>query len=65
MSDPHPGRYREPQVEKRSFLRKLVEFVHPGPDSTDELISTLAEAESRDLIAPESRMMLELSLIHI
>ncbi|MBX3607251.1 MAG: CBS domain-containing protein [Piscinibacter sp.] len=60
MSDPHPGRSREPHAaEKRSLLRKLVEFVNPGPDSTDELISTLADAENRELIAPESRMMLE------
>jgi len=36
-----------------------MEFVSPGPDSKDELISTLADAEHRELIAPESRMMLE------
>ncbi len=60
MSDPHPGRSRDnPAAEKRSLLQKLVEFVHPGPDSTAELISTLADAEHRELIAPESRMMLE------
>lgn len=59
MSEPHPGRSREAHGEKRSFLRKIVEFVNPGPDSTDELISTLADAENRELIAPESRMMLE------
>lgn len=38
---------------------RLVEFLSPGPDSTDELIRTLADAESRDLIEPESRVMLE------
>jgi magnesium and cobalt transporter len=59
MSDPHPGRFREPHGEKRSLLQKLVEFVSPGPDSKAELISTLADAEHRELIAPESRMMLE------
>jgi magnesium and cobalt transporter len=31
--------------DKRSFLQKLAEFIHPGPDSKDELIETLAEAE--------------------
>jgi len=31
----------------------------PGPDSKDELIRTLADAELRDLIEPESRLMLE------
>ena len=59
MSDPHPGRARESTGDKRSLFQKIVEFVHPGPDSTDELISTLAEAEQKELIAPESRMMLE------
>jgi magnesium and cobalt transporter len=37
----------------------MLEFLHPGPDSTRELIETLAEAEERELIAPESRLMLE------
>jgi len=37
----------------------MLEFLHPGPDSTRELIETLAEAEARELIAPESRLMLE------
>jgi magnesium and cobalt transporter len=59
MSDPHPGRSREPHTDRRSLLQKLVEFVNPGVDSTDELISTLAAAEQKELIAPESRMMLE------
>ena len=31
----------------------------PGPDSREELIESLADAEQRELIAPESRMMLE------
>ena len=31
----------------------------PGPDSKDELIRTLADAEHRHLIEPESRVMLE------
>jgi magnesium and cobalt transporter len=45
--------------EKRSLLQRLVEFVSPGPDSRDELIETLADAEERELIEPESRAMLE------
>lgn len=31
----------------------------PGPDTRDELIKTLADAEQRELIEPESRAMLE------
>ncbi|HEX6707875.1 MAG TPA: transporter associated domain-containing protein [Albitalea sp.] len=65
MSDPHsgvPGRSRSdkhPPPDKRNLFQRIVEFVHPGPDSTDQLIETLADAEDRELIAPESRMMLE------
>ena len=45
--------------DKRSLFERLVEFLSPGPDSRDELIETLADAEHRELIAPESRIMLE------
>jgi magnesium and cobalt transporter len=57
VSDPHPNRF--PVAEKRSFFERLVEFIAPGPDSKDELIETLADAEKRELIDPESRSMLE------
>jgi magnesium and cobalt transporter len=65
MSDPHPSRPPRggdkpaAHAEHRSLFQKLVEFVSPGPDSRDELIETLADAENRELIPPESRMMLE------
>lgn len=60
MSDPHPSRpEREPHQDKRSFLQKIAEFIHPGPDSKDELIETLVEAEDNDIIGAESRAMLE------
>ncbi len=58
MSDPHPARHAE-REDKRSFLQKLAEFIHPGPDSADELIETLAEAEDNQIINTESRLMLE------
>ncbi|MFZ9183910.1 MAG: CBS domain-containing protein, partial [Hylemonella sp.] len=58
MSDPLPGRPPE-REDKRTFLRKLAEFLHPGPDSTAELIETLAEAEDKRVIDAESRVMLE------
>jgi len=45
--------------DKRGFLQKLAEFLHPGPDSKDELIETLADAEDNDIINAESRVMLE------
>lgn len=65
MADPHPSRNPKgadkhtPHTDKRSLFERLIEFVSPGPDSKDELIETLADAEQRELIAPESRMMLE------
>ena len=58
MSDPHPVRSAD-RDDKRTFLRRLAEFIHPGPDSTEELIETLAEAEDNNIIGAESRIMLE------
>jgi magnesium and cobalt transporter len=59
VSDPHPARAAHDKQDKRTFLQKVAEFIHPGPDSTAELIETLAEAEDNDVIGPESRVMLE------
>ena len=58
MSDPHPAR-TGPREDRRGFLQKLAEFIHPGPDSADELIETLAEAEDNRIIDADSRLMLE------
>ena len=58
MSDPHPARPSD-REDKRTFLQKIAEFIHPGPDSKAELIETLADAEDNDIIGPESRVMLE------
>jgi len=61
VSDPYPARSSAlpDREDKRSFLQKLAEFIHPGPDSRAELIETLAEAENNDVIGAESRVMLE------
>ncbi len=59
MSDPHPARSFLEREDKRTFLQKIAEFIHPGPDSRAELIETLAEAEDNDIIGAESRVMLE------
>ncbi len=64
MSEPQPGRPGRSQrggaeVDKRTLFERLVEFLSPGPDSRAELIETLADAEQRSLIEPESRAMLE------
>ena len=59
MSEPHPERPAPLREDKRTFLQKLAEFIHPGPDSTDELIETLVDAEDNNIIGAESRAMLE------
>ena len=47
------------QEDRRGILQKIAEFIHPGPDSKEELMETLAEAEDNQVIGPESRAMLE------
>ena len=66
MSEPHSGRshrggdkHAAPPAERRTLFRRLIDLVAPGPDSRDALIESLADAEHKSLIAPESRMMLE------
>jgi magnesium and cobalt transporter len=64
VSDPHPARRagsaaRGPSQDRRSLFERIVEFLSRGPDSKDELLRTLADAENRELIEPESRAMLE------
>ncbi len=57
MSDPQPS--LRSTADHRSLFARVIEFISPGPDSRDELMATLADAERRDLIDPESRVMLE------
>ena len=73
MSDVPPSRPAKPgerladkspnprldKTDKRGFLQKLAEMLHPGPDSKDELIETLLEAQDNDVIGAQSREMLE------
>ena len=65
MSDPQPTRAARRGAaaagakDKRNLFERLVEFLSPGPDSRAELMKTLADAEQRELIEPESRAMVE------
>ena len=52
---PRPSRTED----KRGFLQKIAEMLHPGPDSKDELIETLADAQDNAVIGAQSREMLE------
>ncbi len=56
---PEPESTPDSRRDDRTLLQRLLEFLHPGPDSVSELINTLADAEQRELIEPESRQMLE------
>jgi magnesium and cobalt transporter len=57
VSDPHPP--KADAAPRRSLIQKVTEFLHPGPDSPEELLRMLAQAQARDLISPDSRGMIE------
>lgn len=59
MSESHPARNTLEREDKRSLLQKIAEFIHPSPDSQDELIEALADAEDKHVIGPDARVMLE------
>lgn len=59
VDKPKTAPHLQREQDRRSLFDRVVDFLSPGPDSTDELIETLAEAEHRELIEPESRVMLE------
>lgn len=45
--------------DRRTYWRRLLEFLNPGPDSREELLETLSDAEDNQVIGAESRQMLE------
>lgn len=55
---PQQSREIEKQ-DQRSYWQRLVEFIHPGPDSREELLGALSDAEDNQVIGAESRLMLE------
>jgi magnesium and cobalt transporter len=59
VSDPHPARPVAEKNDRRNLLQKLAHMLDPGPDSRAELIETLADAEDRQLIDADARVMLE------
>lgn len=60
VSDPSPSPLpSNAPPDKRSFVRKLIEYLIPGPDSHAELYNTLSQAEENQLIGSDSRAMLE------
>jgi magnesium and cobalt transporter len=57
VTDPH-YRHSAP-ADTRSYWRRLIEFIHPGPDSREELLCAFSDAEDNRVIGAESRAMLE------
>ena len=55
-----PPQSRETEKQdKRTYWQRLVELIHPGPDSREELLDALSDAEDNQVIGAESRLMLE------
>lgn len=59
VSESHPARALAEREDKRSLLQKIASFIHPAPESQDALMETLAEAEDKQVIGPDARLMLE------
>jgi magnesium and cobalt transporter len=57
VSDPHSQ--KAVASDRRSLIQKVTEFLNPGPDSPQELMRMLAQAQERQLISPDSRGMIE------
>ena len=57
VTDPH-YRHSAP-ADSRSYWRRLIEFIQPGPDSREELLGAFSDAEDNRVIGAESRAMLE------
>lgn len=58
VTDPKPHS-KESKNDTRSYWARLIDFLHPGIDSKNELIDALSDAESKQVIDAESRIMLE------
>ena len=58
VTAPHSHR-DSPAPEKISYWRRLIELFHPSPESREALLDTLSDAEDRQVINADSRIMLE------
>jgi magnesium and cobalt transporter len=58
VNDPTP-QHKRTRSDKRGYWMRILDFLHPGIDSKNELIDALADAESKQVINAESRIMLE------
>jgi magnesium and cobalt transporter len=54
-----PPNSKDIKEDKRSYWQRFQEFIHPGPDSREDLLKALSDAEENQVIGAESRVMLE------
>ncbi len=57
MSDDNP--HQKNGSKKKSILSKISQFFSPEPKNKDDLVSVLTDAQSRELINPETKQMIE------
>jgi len=54
----HPFRDAD-STDKRSLWQRFLDYVQPRPESREQLLNTLSDAEDKQVIGAESRIMLE------
>jgi len=57
MSDDTP--HQSNGSNKKSILNRIIQIFSPGPKNKDDLVSVLTGAQSRELINPETKQMIE------
>ncbi|MBL4823483.1 MAG: CBS domain-containing protein [Colwellia sp.] len=57
MSDDNP--HSSNGSKKKSLLKKIIQLFRPEPKNKNDLVDVLTEAQSRELINPETKQMIE------
>ena len=57
MSDGNP--HSSNGSKKKSVLDKVIQLFRPEPKNKNDLVDVLTDAQSRELINPETRQMIE------
>lgn len=57
MSDDNP--HSSNGSNKKSFLNKIIQIFSPEPRNKNDLVNVLTDAQSRELINPETKLMIE------
>ena len=57
MSDDNP--HQNNGSNKKSFLNRIIQLFSPGPKNKNDLVNVLTGAQGRELINPETKLMIE------